>query len=141
MKKITFNKELITNNFNHKKINFEVNPLDVNIAQIQLKLLSRLEREMPEYGDFAPVIEKYESKDPTKNISTIKVVCEHVKDKTNKTTRKITLYVCDKMGTNEYSCQLSEGKKSDIISSINDSKFFDVCKEVVLNVSELLKNS
>ena len=74
MKRINFNKELIKNNYNNQKIKFEVNPLDVSLAEIQFNLLKRLEREMPEYGDFAPVIEKYESKDPTKNISTVRIL-------------------------------------------------------------------
>ena len=139
MKKINLNKELIPNNFS-KQVAFEVNPLDVNLTKIQFNLLKRLEREMPEYGDFAPVVEKYESKDPTKNISTVKVVCEHVKDASDKTTRKITLYVCDKMSINEYSCKLAEGKKADIISAVDKNKFFNICKEVVLNVNEKLKN-
>ena len=59
-----------------KKISFEVNPLDVNLAKIQYSLISRCEREVPENGDFAPVVEEYESKDPTKDLSNVKICCE-----------------------------------------------------------------
>ena len=31
---------------------FEVKPLDINIAKAQYNLIERLEREVPEYGDF-----------------------------------------------------------------------------------------
>ena len=44
------------------------------------------------------------------------------------------------MALNEYSCKLAEGKKAEILSAVDENKFFDVCKEVVLKVNDLLKN-
>ena len=43
-----------------KVTSFELDPLDINLAKIQSNMTKRLEREMAEYGDFAPVVERYD---------------------------------------------------------------------------------
>lgn len=116
----------------NKKADFEVNPLDVNIAKMQYNLLSRLEREMPENGDFAPVIEQYFSKDPTLNLSEIKVTCSNVKDKSAKnTTRALEVLCSDKSGSKEIKKLLAKGSKKDILEYLNTTDFFAAIKNTV----------
>lgn len=134
--------EIINTGRNIKNMNkpkFEVNPLDINIAKMQFNLQNRLEKEVPDYGDFAPVVEKYNSKDPTKNFSEVKVLCKHLKeDKTNKQ-RALELNVTDKKTLDEYSYTLAKGQKNDIIDAIHDNKFFEVCKNVINQIDEKIK--
>lgn len=118
------------NNLKPYKNSFEVNPLDVNLAKIQFNLTKRLEREIPEFGDFAPVVENYESKDPTLNISTVKVLCKKFSDKV----RSLELYVQDRARVNEYNYIISQGEKDQILKAVNGNNFFEECKSVVLKI-------
>ena len=73
-------------NIQTKKVGFDVNPLDIGLAEIQMNLIKRLEREIPEHGAFATVVEKFESKNPMMDISTIEVACKFLdKDVPKKT--------------------------------------------------------
>ena len=120
---------------------FELDPLDINLAKIQHNMTKRLEREMPEYGDFAPVVEKYESKNPEMSISTVKITCEHDKKSISKKLRKIGLYVTDKTRLNEYQCTLKKGYKSDLMEYVNDEEFFNSAKKVVQLINDNIENN
>lgn len=131
MKSIKLNKlNNFANNLKPYKNSFEVNPLDVNIAKIQFNLINRLEREIPEFGDFASVVENYESKDPTLNISTVKVLCKKFNDKI----RSLELHVQDRARINEYNYIITQGEKAEILKAVNDKNFFEECKSVVLKI-------
>lgn len=119
---------------------FEVNPLDVNLAKIQFNLTKRLEREIPEHGDFAQIVERYISKDPTLNISTIEVLCKKSNIESKKDMlRTLVLNISDKANINTYSCELLNGEKSEIIKAVNDKNFFETCKAIVLEVEKRIK--
>ena len=55
------NIKTIAENMKKKVQSFELNPLDISIAQMQMNLQKRLPLEVPEHGDFAPVVEKFVS--------------------------------------------------------------------------------
>ena len=44
---------------------FEVTPLDVNLAKIQMNLEKRTMQELPDSGNFGAIIEKFELFNPT----------------------------------------------------------------------------
>jgi len=116
------------------KTNFEINPLDINIAKIQQKLLSRLEREVPENGDFAPVFEEYKSKDPTLDLSTLKVICKYIKDNApKKDTRALEIICTEKSNNNERARTLTQGTKKQILEYLNGSDYFNTCKKFAKN--------
>lgn len=123
-----------------KKSSFEVNPLDMNLAKIQYNLINRLEREVPEYGDFAPVTEKYTSKDPTRKIGDIIVQCSHVKDSETKKDRSLDLTVYNRFNPEEfYTHNIVTGNKKEILETVNQIDFFETCKKVSLDFDEQLK--
>ncbi|MBQ9245785.1 hypothetical protein IJ182_05920 [bacterium] len=131
MLKVRNNILLKKSNMNNKKSSFEVNPLDVNIAKIQYSLINRLEREMPENGDFAPVVERYQSKDPTLDLSTVKVACRHVKSSEKSNNQRCIEASCkNKAETHEISKILAVGTKKQIIDYVKDTQFFEKCKEL-----------
>ena len=133
MLKVKNNILLKKTNMENKKSSFEVNPLDVNIAKIQHSLINRLEREMPEDGDFAPVVERYISKDPTWDLSMVKVSCRHVKENGNSASKKqrcVEASCSNRAGTCEISKILATGNKKQIIDYVKDVQFFEQCKDL-----------
>lgn len=123
------------------KTSFEINPLDINLSKIQENLTKRLEREMCEYGDFAPVVERYESENPLREFSTIKISCDHDRESISKTVRNLNLSVKDKVSGDEYVCTLKKGFKHDIEKYVANREFFDTTKKVILMIDETIKSS
>lgn len=118
-------------NMGTEKPNFEINPLDVNIVRMQHNLLKRLEKEMPENGDFAPVFEEYQSKDPTLDLSEVRVVCKYVKDDSpKKDTRMVEITCKDKSKCNERTKTLIQGTKKDIMEYLKGAEYFNTCKKL-----------
>lgn len=124
-----------------KVTSFELDPLDINLAKIQSNMTKRLEREMAEYGDFAPVVERYESKNPEMNISTVKISCEHDPKSVTKKLRKLNLSVTDKARINEYQCTLKKGYKSDLLEYVNDEEFFSSAKKIVQLINDEIEHN
>ena len=133
-----------------KKFNtsFEINPLDINLAKIQESFTERLEREMAEYGDFAPVVEKYESENPLREFSTIKISCNHDRDSLSKTVRNLDLSVRAKAepdkfpsAINEYVCTIRKGPKDDIINFVKDREFFETTKKIIMLINDEIKGA
>ena len=121
------------------KTGFELNPLDVGLVEIQKSLGERLEREMPEYGDFAPVVERFESKNPEREFSTIKFSCSHEHGSLTKTMRNLELSVMDKARVNEYQCILKQADKDEMLRYVKDSKFFSNAKNVIMLINDEIK--
>lgn len=118
-------------NMGTQKANFEINPLDVNIVRMQHSLLKRLELEMPENGDFAPVYEEYQSKSPILNLSEVRVTCKYVKDDSpKKDTRALEITCKDKGDKNERTKTLVQGTKKDIMEYLNSTNYFNTCKKL-----------
>ena len=127
-------------NIQNKKVGFEVNPLDIGLAEIQMNLIKRLEREIPEHGDFATVVEKFELKNPMLDISNIEVVCKFLnKDVPKKTQRTLEINVTDKSGINTFNYVIANGDKSEILNAVHQKDFFRICKSVAMNVDEGVK--
>ena len=133
----------IKNNIgNNSKINqaristFQVMPLDVNIAQMQIKLQNRAEMEIPENGDFSPIIEKYDNHDQRMNISDIRVICR-CSDK-NKDEREIIAKITNRSRTAEYSYSLVSGTKPQLLYYLysKDNVFFETIKQFANYISE-----
>lgn len=121
---------------------FEVKPLDVSLAQIQYNLINRLEREVPEYGDFAPVTEKYTSKSPRLKIGDIIVKCSNVKDSETKKDRSLDITVFDRHNPDEFCTHnIATGTKKEILEAVNQSGFFETCKSISLQFDEQLKGN
>lgn len=136
MEPIKINVQTIKEEIKTSKPVFEVEPLDVNIAKIQFELTKRLEREMPEYGDFAPVIEKYENKGTYYKFSEIGVKCSHAVEDASKKLRSLDLIIKSRESGQEYVCNLIKGTKEEILAFLNPQsckKYFEICKNIALN--------
>jgi len=121
-------------NMPENKINFEVNPLDVNIAKMQFNLLSRCEKEIPENGDFTPVIETFKSKSPRLDLSEIKIICHY--DKQNpgiKDSNRILSANISKANKEDLNLELFSGTKAELLEYLKKQDFFKVCKLNALN--------
>ena len=126
--------------FKSRNIKFEVKSLDINLAKLQFNLTKRVEREVYEHGNFAPLIEEFESKDPTLDISRVKIVCRKSdKDSPKQKLRVLELHIQDRSGLNNYIYTLKEGEKKDIVEAVNKKAFFYTCKSVAMSVSEGVK--
>ena len=119
---------------------FEVKPLDINIAKAQYNLIERLEREVPEYGDFAPVIEKFTLKSPRMEVGDVQITCSNVKESETNLERVLKLTVsAGKNPKNGIGVKLASGKKTEILDIVKDKAFFEKVKSIVLNIDETLK--
>lgn len=135
IKKIGYNMD------NAKKVNnnapaFEVMPLDVNVANMQFELRKRAELEVPENGDFSPVVEKYENNDQRVEISDIKAICRcSEKDKDE---REIVVEITNRANTLLYNYSLFSGSKKQLLEYLDskDNAFFKTIKQFALYVSD-----
>jgi len=117
------------NKMPQKNVEFKINPLDINLAKIQYNLLSRCEMEVPENGDFAPIVEVFKSLDPTIDLSEIKVTCKYdINDSGIKNTNRILNAVIRKIGKEDNSIELFKGSKKELIEYLKKKDFFEVCK-------------
>lgn len=118
---------------------FDIDPLDLALAQIQFNLLTKLEREVPEEGDFSMVIEKYDSEDPTLKVGNLKIVCKHNAKSSSNNSRSLEIIVADKKGKDNYRYTLGEGNKSEILGLVQSKSFVWTSKSVVNNVDKMIK--
>ncbi|MBR5303905.1 MAG: hypothetical protein IKU37_03660 [Candidatus Gastranaerophilales bacterium] len=113
----------------NRKVSFEVNPLDINLAKIQMNLSERCEREVPENGDFATILERFKSLDPTIDLSEIIISCKY--DKNNpgiKNVNRILSAKIFKQNGQIKDVQLFNGTKKELLEYLNTYEFFEICK-------------
>lgn len=122
-----------------QNMKFEIDPLDINLVKIQQEFQKKVDQ-IPNYGNFAPLIGLYESKDPTRNISTIIITCKNLEDETNKL-RTLELRINNKQNLDETIFTLAKGNKQEIIDIINDKKFFEICKSLIIKTENTLENN
>lgn len=122
-----------------QNMKFEIDPLDINLVKIQQEFQKKVEQ-IPNCGNFAPLIGLYESKDPTRNISKIIITCKNLEDETNQL-RTLELCINNKQNLDETIFTLVKGNKQEIIDIINDKKFFEICKSLIIKTEDTLENN
>ena len=122
-----------------QNMKFEIDPLDINLVKIQQEFQKKVEQ-IPNYGNFTPLIGLCESKDPTRNISKIIITCKNLEDETNKL-RTLELRINNKQNLDETIFTLAKGNKQEIIDIINDKKFFEICKSLIIKTENTLENN
>ena len=95
--------------------NFEINPLDINIAKIQFNLINKIKND----DIISDIVEVFESKDPRLDLSEIKVIC--TKDFILKAE---FLY----KNISAKSVNLFSGTKEQLLTYLSGKDFFDTCK-------------
>ena len=105
--------------------------MDVNIVRMQCDMLSRCEREVPENGDFAPVVETFKNlSDKFKNLVEIKVVCERDKADTDKKKagRVVRAIITKRNPVDNLDIELFKGTKAEVLEYLDTRDIFEVCK-------------
>ncbi len=120
----------------HEK--FEIMPLDINLEKIQKKLKKRCEFEVPEYGDFAPVVEEYTNKDSSLDLGDVKVVCrkppKDIEDHNKK--RFLEVVANNRARTKEYSSIILSGTKEELMKKLETPGYFLQFKKAVLELAD-----
>lgn len=140
MKKIEI-KSFVQKPYNEKPVrNFKANPLDVNLASMQERMLKRSENEVCEYGDFAPVVEKYSISPNYRDqvfADEIKLVCQNSRENNiNKKQRILKLIVNNPDNTTETHCIIAKGTKKEILKTLKDEGLFLDLKNDILTIAK-----
>jgi len=125
------------------KETFEPNPLDISLEKMVMSLRKRCEREISEYGDFAPVVERYINKDSSIYAGNIYLKCyqppkiiENYQKK-----RYLELVIETPSGVSNSSVALKGGSKKDILETLKNEDFaFEVinkAKEVISDLKDM----
>ena len=113
----------------NKKNEFEINPLDINLAKMEMNLIKRCEMEVPENGDFASVVESFKSLDPTLDLSNIVAECKYDKNNSGiKNSNRILQVKISKKNQNDTVLILFKGAKKDLLEYLSSKEFFANCK-------------
>lgn len=126
-------KDWINTELQNTKEKFVIEPLDMNLAQLEFDLQKRVEIEVPEYGNFAPVEEIYISKDVTCNLNSFKVICKNSSLEQPKN-RILNIEITLKDSFKKYYFIIADGEKQEITKVLNNKNFSLVCKTLILKV-------
>lgn len=114
---------------------FELDPLDLSLAEVQMKLRKRLAAEMPEEGSFTPIVEEFEMHDPTRSISRIRIDCEPAEGDMQE--RRLVMMVWDEeKDESPVSYLLAKGSSSEILSFLHSGEYLQTCKEYIIGSEE-----
>ncbi|MBQ3102500.1 hypothetical protein IJC60_05810 [bacterium] len=130
MNRIPNNKFARVNNLSFDGKSKGKEPMEDAIQSGINKLAQRAEREVAEYGDFAPVVEKLADYDKTLNIgeASIKIVYANYKD--DKTLKRLELDVPSKSGKSNANFAMKLGNKKEILKILSSE-----------NLAERIKNN
>ncbi len=123
------------------KMNTE-NYYEDNVYELIDKITNRAEREVPEYGDFAPVYEEF------KNINTklpvskyqLKVLKMPKEDVPDEKQRFIQAAVYAPAGDYNANILLAAGHKDKILNELKSDKFPEKLNNAFINLVDLLQN-
>lgn len=104
-------------------ISFEINPLDINIAKIQHKLISKFNVEK-----FEQLVETFESKDPTIDLSSISLLCRCCD---NTDFIEVVVKLLNKNKTQNYEQVVFRSNKQAVFEYLNTTKYFTDVKSFV----------
>lgn len=142
MNKISNNNFIYNNNnvsFNGKK-NEDKKPMEDVILNTVNKLSKRAQREMPDYGDFAPIVEKLNFNEDLKiGEPSIKIVyANYNKDKTLK---RLELDVPSVSGKSRENIAMELANKETILDILSDEHLITRIKNNVLNASKAFNDA
>lgn len=142
MNKISNSNFIYNNNnvsFNGKKSE-EKKPMEDVILNAINKLYQRAQREMPDYGDFAPIVEKLNFNEDLKiGEPSVKIVyANYNKDKTLK---RLELDVPSVSGKSRENIAMELANKETILDILSDEHLTTRIKNNILNASKAFKDA
>lgn len=105
--------------FNSKKSE-ENNSMEDTIQSAINKLVQRGQREMPEYGDFAPIIEKFTNTDDNLKIGEPSIKIVYANYNKDKTLKRLELDIPSKSGLSKANIAMELADKKDILDVLSD---------------------
>ncbi len=120
----------------------EIKTMEEHIKKMVQDILARAEREVPEYGDFAPVYEEF--KNPLRELCATDFMLKitkppkHIENHEKKRYLEVIAY---KLPTPIKSTQIiAVGEKEDILSKLKDKETLEKINKVVRELSENLND-
>lgn len=122
-------RRIVAANGAHKhNLDFEVNPLDINIARIQWNLIEKYSNGIQEDSNFDVIIGDFEPKAPVLNVSNIVFL---LRSDSKFEQMILNIRISHKKKNISETFQLIRGNKVDILYYIRGMKFFRDCKYLV----------
>ena len=105
-------------------------------------LINRAEREVPEYGDFAPVYESFKNTNPKLDIDRyqLKVFKMPKAQVPDETKRYLEAEVFTKAGTYKANILLGFGNKDEIMKQLKSKDFVDNLNNAYAQLVDLIQN-
>lgn len=125
--------EINNKNFNIKNVSFGNSPkipensYENTIGILRDNMLERCEREIPEYGDFAPIKENLKNNNEKIYAGNIMLTCTPSKD--NPTKRYLTYSQMNPQNGKGLTCLIGAGNKDEILAMLQDENFINDRKE------------
>lgn len=133
----------ITQSPNFKGLNkmdriLQENPLDKFIENALSKLQLRAEREVPDYGGFTPVCEKYTNKDSALYAGNVKIqITKAPKSVPNhEKLRFLDIVVKSPSERSKSACIIASGDTKTILSKLKEEGLFDQIKTTIHELSQ-----
>lgn len=136
MNRITSNKFMHNNKISFSGKNEENFSME-NIIQNGInKLAQRAEREMAEYGDFAPIVEKFTNYDEKLNIGEPSIKIVYADYKKDKTLKRLELDVPSRTGKSNANIVMEMANKQDILKILSDKNLIARVKDNIQSASD-----
>ena len=144
MKNKIINAQVQNKNFVNgvKKMSEKANNYTDSFYKMLKDLTERAEREVPEYGDFAPVYENFKNLNPKLDVDRyqlriFKMPKAQVADETK---RYLEAEVFTKAGTYKANILLGSGNKEEILKQLKSDDFVDKLNEAYIQLVDLIQN-
>lgn len=119
-----------------------VNNSEITLDKMLDKLLSRIEREVPEYGNFAPVYEFIKNNDSKHLIDRFQLnvfkMPKHIVEDEKR--RYIEAAVYSKAGDYKATLLLGSGNKEEIIKQLKSDEFLKKLDKTYLQLTDMILN-
>lgn len=144
MKQKIINAQVQNQNFVNgvKKMTEKTSSYTDSFYKMLQKLIERAEREVPEYGDFAPVYENFKNTNPNLNVDRyqLRIFKKPKSEVADETKRYIEAEVYTKAGTYKATVLLGTGKKEDIIKQLRSEGFVDELNNSYIQLVDMIQN-
>ena len=106
------------------------------------KLISRAEREVAEYGSFAPVFEEFKNTNPKLNIDRyqLKILKMPKEDVADETKRFIEATVFAPAGDYKANLLIGSGTKEEILKQLKSEEFVDKLNNAYIKLVDVIQN-
>lgn len=125
-----------------KKMTEKLNNYTDSFYKMLKDITERAEREVPEYGDFAPVYENFKNINPKLDVDRyqLKIYKMPKAQVSDETERFLEAEVYTKAGTYRASLLLGSGKKEDILKQLKSEEFTEKLNNAYIKLVDLIQN-